>query len=236
MSPKHCFALARAAANQRSDYLAPILKSVGITSHVTQAGINLALQFWNAILAFGGALAAERFGRRPLWLLSASGMLVSFIVVTALSAVFAEYGIKAAGGATVAFLFIFFGFYDIAFTPLSIAYPVEILPFSLRAKGLSVNLTTIFGAGFFNQYVNPIALEAIAWKFYFVYIGTLSAMIPTIWFLFPETKGRTLEEIAIVFDGEKAETKVFRRTSVAASIENPAEIKTAVDVILNEKV
>jgi hypothetical protein len=49
--------------------------------------------------------------------------------------------------------------------------------------------------------VNPIALEAIQWKFYFVYIGTLAAMLPTIWFLFPETKGRTLEEIAVVFDG-----------------------------------
>jgi hypothetical protein len=49
--------------------------------------------------------------------------------------------------------------------------------------------------------VNPIALDAIQWKFYFVYIGTLAAMLPTIWFLFPETKGRTLEEIAVVFDG-----------------------------------
>ncbi|KAF2716049.1 general substrate transporter [Polychaeton citri CBS 116435] len=188
-----------------SYYLAPILKSIGITSAITQAGINLALQVWNAALAFAGALSAERFGRRPLWLLSASGMLVSFIVVTALSATFAEYGIKAAGSATVAFLFIFFGFYDIAFTPLSIAYPVEILPFNLRAKGLSVNLTTVFGAGFFNQYVNPIALEAIQWKFYFVYIAALAAMIPTIYFLFPETKGRTLEEIAVVFDGEEAD-------------------------------
>ncbi|KAK0347945.1 hypothetical protein LTR29_006260 [Friedmanniomyces endolithicus] len=199
-----------------SYYLAPILKSVGITSHVTQAGINLALQFWNAGLAFLGALAAERYGRRPLWLLSACGMLVSFVVVTALSAVFAEHGIAAAGSATVAFLFIFFGFYDIAFTPLSIAYPVEILPFRLRAKGLSVNLTTVFGAGFFNQYVNPIALDAIQWKFYFVYIVTLSAMIPTIYFLFPETKGRTLEEIASVFDGQAAETDAFRRASVGA--------------------
>lgn len=113
-------------------------------------------------------------------------MLASFIIVTALSATFAEHGIQAAGAATVAFLFIFFGFYDIAFTPLSIAYPVEILPFNLRAKGLSLNLTTVFGAGFFNQYVNPIALEAIHWKFYFVYIGALAAMIPTIYFLFPE--------------------------------------------------
>jgi MFS family permease len=130
-----------------SYYLAPILKSVGITSSVTQAVINLALQVWNAFFAFGGALSAERFGRRPLWLISACGMLASFIVVTALSATFAEHAIKAAGSATVAFLFIFFAFYDIAFTPLSIAYPVEILPFSLRAKGLAVNLTTVFAAG-----------------------------------------------------------------------------------------
>lgn len=113
-------------------------------------------------------------------------MLASFAVVTALSATFAESSIKAAGSATVAFLFLFFGFYDIAFTPLSIAYPVEILPFKLRAKGLSINLTTVFGAGFFNQYVNPIALEAIEWRFYFVYVALLAAMIPTIYFIFPE--------------------------------------------------
>ncbi|KAK5685485.1 hypothetical protein LTS10_003564 [Elasticomyces elasticus] len=221
-----------------SYYLAPILKSVGITSSITQAGINLALQFWNAGLSFMGALAAEKYGRRPLWLTSACGMLVSFTIVTALSAVFAEHGIKAAGGATVAFLFIFFGFYDIAFTPLSIAYPVEILPFRLRAKGLSANLTTVFGAGFFNQYVNPIALEALHWKFYFVYIATLAAMIPTIYFLFPETKGRTLEQISIVFDGEAAETDAFRRASIAASVnDSMADNKAAVvDTFYSEKV
>lgn len=144
-----------------SYYLAPILKSVGITSSITQAVINLALQIWNAFFAFGGALSAERFGRRPLWLISACGMLASFIVVTALSATFAEHAIKAAGSATVAFLFIFFAFYDIAFTPLSIAYPVEILPFSLRAKGLAVNLTTVFSAG---CEFGPIAFHHVTLK------------------------------------------------------------------------
>jgi len=219
-----------------SDYLAPILKSVGITSSVTQAGINLALQVWNAFFAFGGAISAERFGRRPLWLLSASGMLASFIVVTALSATFAEHQIKAAGSATVAFLFIFFAFYDIAFTPLSIAYPVEILPFSLRAKGLAVNLTTVFGAGFFNQFCNPIALEAIAWKFYFVYVGTLAAMIPTIYFLFPETKGRTLEDIAKVFDGYAAEPEGFGQGFDNAYMQERAAEKSVVHVDYTEEV
>lgn len=66
------------------------------------------------------------------------------------------------------------------------------------------------------RYVNPIALGALHWKFYFVYIATLAAMIPTIYFLFPETKGRTLEEIAMVFDGAKAETEAHRNASIVA--------------------
>ena len=171
-----------------SYYLAPILETVGITSAVSQSCINVGLQVWNALLAAAGAFAAEKFGRRPLWLISACGMLASFTIITALSAVFAQHGIKAAGSAVVAFLFVFFGFYDIAFTPLSIAYPVEILPFRLRSKGFSITLTVAFGAGFFNQYVNPIALGAIHWKFYFVYIGTLTAMIIIIYFVSRDRK------------------------------------------------
>lgn len=118
--------------------------------------------------------------------------------------------IKAAGSASVAMLFLFYGSYALAYTPLSIAYPVEILPYHLRAKGLSLCLTVVFGAGFFNQYVNPIAFEALAWKFYFVYVGCLAAFFVIIYILFPETKGRTLEEIAVVFDGPAAPTNSAR--------------------------
>ncbi|KAJ5998057.1 hypothetical protein N7522_009717 [Penicillium canescens] len=187
-----------------SYYLAPILKNVGITSSSQQAGINLTLQIWNGICAVGGALATERYGRRPLWMISTALMLVFFSAVTALSAVFAERHIKPAGSASVAMLFLFFGSYAIAYTPLSIAYPVEILPYHLRAKGLSLCLTVVFAAGFFNQYVNPIAFAALAWKFYFVYLACLAVFLIFIYFFFPETKGRTLEEIAVVFDGPAA--------------------------------
>ena len=88
----------------------------------------------------------------------------------------------------------------------------------------------------FNQFCNPIALEAIAWKFYFVYIGTLTAMIPTIYFLFPETKGRTLEEIAKVFDGETAEMEVFRQASLDLDEKERAVEKSVVNIDHTEKV
>lgn len=110
---------------------------------------------------------------------------------------------------------------------------MEILPYKLRTRGLSVTLTTVFGAGFFNQYVNPIALEKLHWKFYFVYIGCLLVFIVLIYALFPETKGRSLEEIAEVFDGPVAETEAHRSASVALSIAKEGGLEGK---ILEEKI
>jgi hypothetical protein len=141
-----------------SYYLARILTSVGITDPNAQAGFNGGLQIYNWLLAIAGSLASERLGRRFLWLTSAGGMLASFIVIMACSAIYAQQEIVAAGRAVMAFLFVYFGFYDIAFTGLTVSYPLEILPFSLRAKGMAILNFFIYLALFFNQFVNPIAL------------------------------------------------------------------------------
>lgn len=38
--------------------------------------------------------------------------------------------------------------------------------------------------------------------------------------MFPETKGRTLEEIAVVFDGEIAHTAVHRRLCIGVEVQD----------------
>ena len=40
--------------------------------------------------------------------------------------------------ATIPFIFLFYFFYDIAYTPMLVAYTLEILPFNIRAKGFAV--------------------------------------------------------------------------------------------------
>ncbi|GFG20162.1 hypothetical protein IFM5058_10493 [Aspergillus udagawae] len=40
----------------------------------------------------------------------------------------------------------------------------------------------------FNQFVNPIALKATAWRYYAVYIAILGFYFCFIYFMFPETK------------------------------------------------
>lgn len=77
---------------------------------------------------------------------------------------------------------------------------VEILPFSLRAKGVSY-FNFIQGCALIvNQFANPIALAAIKWKYYGVYVALscLYAIAATL--LFPETRGLTAEEVGSLFD------------------------------------
>ena len=120
------------------------------------------------------------------------------------SAVYAQTGNDGAGKAVIAMIFLFYGVAGFAWPGLTVAYPAEILPFSIRAKGLAVTMAVTSLSSVFNQYVNPVGLEALQWRFYFVYITILVVECLCIWFLFVETKGPTLEEIAALFDGEHA--------------------------------
>ncbi|KAK5673660.1 hypothetical protein LTS12_029815, partial [Elasticomyces elasticus] len=126
-----------------SYYLTLVLDTIGVTDSDTQTLINGLLQVFNFIAAGSAALLVDRLGRRTLFLWSAVGMLVSFIIWTACSAVVNESsgGSNPAIGRTViAFVFIFYFHYDIAYTPLLLGYPTEIFPYSIRSKGVTVDL------------------------------------------------------------------------------------------------
>ncbi|GFF31272.1 lactose permease [Aspergillus udagawae] len=204
-----------------SYYLALILDTVGVTTVRDQTLISACLQMWNLLFAIVGSLLIDRFGRRPLFLSSAVIMLVSYVLVTALSGSFAMTRHAATGGAVIPFLFIFFAGYGIALTPLLTAYPCEIWSFRLRSRGLAVTWMSTVCASFFNIFVNPIALEAIAWKYYLIFVAVLLLFGATAYFLYPETKGYTLEQIAVIFDG---------RTNPLDDIETePKSVDTAED-------
>lgn len=51
--------------------------------------------------------------------------------------------------------------------------------------------------------MNPIALSAIGWKYYIVYIGLNLLWLTLVYLFFPETKGYKLEELATLFEDRK---------------------------------
>jgi sugar porter (SP) family MFS transporter len=184
-------------------YLAPVLRTVGVTDPYKQQGINGGLQIYNWILASAAAFLSERAGRRRLFLTSASTMLVFMIMVTICSALYARSRSVNAGYAVIVFLFLFLGGYVIGLTPIPILYINEIWPGHLRTKGTSVFWVSQAVANCFNQFMNPVALDRIAWRYYLVYVGVLVAVIAFFFFYVPETKGLSLEDIASIFDREQ---------------------------------
>ncbi|KAJ7064693.1 hexose transporter [Mycena amicta] len=117
-------------------------------------------------------------------------------------------GNESAAHAVIAFIFF------IAFTPLIVTYSLEILPYNIRAKGFTIFNFTISLALIFNQYVNPIALDHIDWKYYIVYCGIF------LYFFVIETKNRTLEETAAIFDGDSATEKIVADAAAHAGVKH----------------
>ena len=173
--------------------------------HVIVNGIKNIVDW---IFAVGGTLMLDRIGRRPMFMISMAGMILGYVLVTGMSAAYNNDptgpSATAYGQASVGFIFIYSAFYDIAWTPMTVLYPVEILPFTIRAKGMAIQGAAVAISLFFNQYVNPVALAAIGWRYYIVYDIWLCVEFLIVWRFFKETRNKTLEALAEVFDGPNA--------------------------------
>lgn len=152
-----------------SYYLTLVLDTVGITDPFLQTLINGLLQIFNFVVAITAAFLVDRLGRRTLFNFSGIVMLLSYIVWTACSAVNNETGSQPAGIVVIVCLFVFYLGYDCSYTPLLISYPTEIFPFSIRSKGLTCELLSIYASLVIAAFVNPIGLDNIGWRYYIVF-------------------------------------------------------------------
>ena len=68
------------------------------------------------------------------------------------------------------------------------AYLIELFPYAERTRGIGIQ--QIFGkiGAFFSNNVNPVALNAINWKFLAIYCGWIFFEFIFIFFMYPETR------------------------------------------------
>lgn len=186
-----------------SYYLKYVMDSVGIKDAQTQLGINAGMKTEGLVVNFIFAFFIDILGRRPVYLTSTIGTFVVFNAWTIVSARYEIAPNKALGYAFVFLTFLYGVFYDIK-SGLMANYTTEILPYGLRAKGFTWLNFCVTAALFFNQYINAIALDALAWKYYIVYCVFLGFEVFVIYSFLIETRYTPMEEIAKYFDGEDA--------------------------------
>lgn len=83
-----------------------------------------------------------------------------------------------------------------SYNALTYTYLVELWPYAERSRGIAYFQLWGRLAGFFTTFINPIALENIKWRWLIFYCCWLGFECVFVYFLFPETFGRTLEELA----------------------------------------
>lgn len=57
-------------------------------------------------------------------------------------------------------------------------------------------------ANLFNSFASPVAITAIGWKYYIVYIVLLAQFLVVAYLFFPETRGHSLEQISDLFESK----------------------------------
>ncbi|KAA1477372.1 general substrate transporter [Dentipellis sp. KUC8613] len=192
-------------------YIIYVFQGAGLTGRRGNLIADSVQYVLNVVLTIPAILYIDRWGRRPMLL--AGTLLMGFwlMLVGGLQGRFGHWGIvdhnriwlidghDSATKGIIVCSYLFVCSFAITMGPVSWTYPAEIFPMRVRAKAVSVSTAANWVFNFALAWAVPPGLSNIAYKTYFIF-GTFNfAAFIHIFFCFPETAGRSLEEIEEVF-------------------------------------
>ncbi|KZF19165.1 general substrate transporter [Xylona heveae TC161] len=177
-------------------YYLPVLFENSVKMERTLAlllgGVNMVIYSIFATLSW---FLVERVGRRKLFLVGSVGQCVAMVITFACLIP----GTKEAAKGAAFGLFLFMATFGATWLPLPWLYPAEINPIKTRVKANSVSTCANWMFNFLIVMVTPIMIQGIGWGTYLFFACCNFAFIPIIYFFYPETAGRSLEEIDFIF-------------------------------------
>lgn len=120
-----------------SQYLVPILVSIGISDSRQQVRYNVGKEAWGLLVGLVMAVVTPRFPRRRMYLLCASCLLVIYCSWTIAQARNNITGSTAAGYTVIVLIFLYAPAYAIGYNALTYVYLVELFPYYVRTKGIT---------------------------------------------------------------------------------------------------
>lgn len=141
----------------------------------------------------------EKMGRRPLMLGGAAGQCICMIVLAVLDVPRIKNSGSGPPIASVVFYFLFNTSFAWGWLGMTWLYPAEITPLAIRAQanGISTSANWIFN--FLVVMVTPIMFQNIGYNTYSTFAVLNFVILVVTFFIFPETAGRSLEEMSAIF-------------------------------------
>lgn len=137
----------------------------------------------------------EKVGRRKMFFFGALGQAISFTITFACLCKDTKQNSK---GAAVG-LFLFIVCFGLAILELPWIYPPEIASMRVRAATNALSTCTNWISNFAVVMFTPVFIGTSQWGCYLFFALINFIYLPIIFFFYPETAGRSLEEIDIIF-------------------------------------
>lgn len=139
----------------------------------------------------------ERFGRRPLLIYGAALMLICQFIVAAVGT--ALPGSDVASKSLIAFICIYIFGFATTWGPAAWVVIGEIFPLTIRSKGVALSTASNWLWNFVLGYVTPYMVDEdqgnLKAKVFFVWGSCCTACLAFAFFMVPETKGLSLEQV-----------------------------------------
>ncbi|OIT40715.1 PREDICTED: polyol transporter 5-like [Nicotiana attenuata] len=200
----------QASGNDAVVYYTPsVFNAAGIDNRKGLVGVTILMGIAKTSFCIVSALFLDNFGRRPMLLLGTTGMAVS-LAGLGLGSMYLHNSYHKplwAIALCVVAVCADVSFFSIGLGPITWVYSSEIFPIRLRAQGSSLAVS-----------VNRLVSGVVAMTFltiskkitfagmFFVLCGIMVLATIFFYFFLPETKGKSLEEIWVIFEDKKDKT------------------------------
>ncbi|GAO51114.1 hypothetical protein G7K_5225-t1 [Saitoella complicata NRRL Y-17804] len=180
----------------------------------------------NVVSTVPGMYLVERLGRRQLLLIGAAGMCLCEFIVAIVGVTVGSDNL-AAQRVLISFVCIYIFFFAASWGPIAWVICGEIYPLSIRAKAMSLSTASNWLWNFGIGYATPYMVDAgpgnanLGAKVFFVWGSTCLGCLIFTYFLIPETKGLSLEEIDVMYEEVSPRNSV--RWSPAAGLRHDSE-------------
>jgi MFS family permease len=202
-------------------YYAPtIFGQLGLSGNTSSLLATGVYGIVNSLSTLPAVFLIDKVGRRPLLICGGLGTFISLVIV---GGIIGGYGSglathKAAGWTGIAFIYIYDINFSYSFAPIGWVLPSEIFNLGNRSKAMSITTSATWMCNFIIGLVTPDMLDTLQWGTYIFFAAFCLLAVGFTWFFVPETRGKSLEDMDVVFNDTAAHEEKERLTNIAAQL------------------